>query len=105
MRQTYTSIIFQHDVDKDGPAQEFSIVAVRDGVAIACMYKQMDTAGGMPAVLVPDYVTFTSLFESDVTLVKHPPVQVGTEWDGEKFIIPDDSDFITIGRIGGEVEE
>lgn len=105
MRRIYTSIVFQYDPETDGPAEEFSIVAVKNGAAFAHIAKMLDTEQGLPQVSFPDFKTFISMFDDDVTIVKHTPVQEGTEWDGEKFIIPDDSDFVVIGEIPGEPTE
>jgi hypothetical protein len=102
MRHIYTSIVFQHDVEKDGPAEDFSIVAVKDGVAFAHISKIFNTEQGLPQVAFPDFNRFVSMFDDDVVLIKHAPVRDGTEWDGEKFLVPDDSEFEVIGVIETE---
>lgn len=100
MRTTYTQIILQHDSEEIAP--DFSVVAVKDGIAIGCIYKVPNTEGNLPFVAFPEFATFISLFGNGVTFIHHPPVQEGTPWDGENFILPDTSGFELIGETSPE---
>lgn len=91
--------IFQHNQETDGPISDFSVVAVKDGVAVASIVRVDDAPGGLPQLMIPDYSTFISLFDGTHIFIAHEPVKQGTEWDGEKFIIPDTSDFVPIGDV------
>jgi|688.fasta_scaffold138959_3 hypothetical protein len=100
MKTRYTQIVLQHEHEE--PAPDFSVVAVKDGVAIGCIYKMPNTDGNLPLVILPEFVTFISLFGEGVTFVSHAPVKEGTLWDGENFILPDTSGFESIGEIAPE---
>lgn len=99
MKQEYTSFPFPVSSEQTECAP-FSYVAVRDGVAVASIFSNGKTVGdeGLPVVTMPNYGTFVSLFETGVIFINHEPVKAGTEWDGEKFLIPDVSDFVQINQ-------
>ena len=96
MKAIYTTIVLQYEQEE--PAPDFSVVAVKDGMAIGCIYKVANTEGNLPFVAFPEYGTFTSFFDEGVTFVHHAPVKWGTPWDGENFILPDTSGFELIGE-------
>lgn len=76
---------------------DFCVVAVVDGKAAWCIFKQDMPSGAV--LMMPDYETFISMFDENVTMVKHPFVKPGTPWDGTKFIEDDMSGFIKIGTL------
>lgn len=92
----YRPVPLDYDETK-GAAPDFCVIAVIDGKAAWAIYKQ-ETPHGV-ILMMPDYETFISMFDDDVTMVKHPPVKPGTPWDGEKFLEEDRTGFVEIGRI------
>ena len=96
MKARYTQIVLQYEQEE--PAPDFSVVAVKEGIAIGCIYKVPNTEGNLPFVAFPEFATFVSLFDDGVTFVQHTPVKEGTPWDGENFIVPDTSGFELIGE-------
>lgn len=99
MRVTYTQLPFPSTNTEEASRIEFSVVAVKDGIAIGNMYSMGDTSTGLPMVMVPEYSVFVQFFQPDVEIIHHEPVRSGTPWDGEKFLVPDTSDFVQIGEI------
>ena len=92
----YRPVPLDYDETK-GPAPDFCVVAVVDGKAAWVIHKKDTQAGAV--LMVPDYETFITMFDENVTMVKHPPVKPGTPWDGEKFLEEDKTGFVEIGRI------
>lgn len=100
MKITYTQTVLQYEGEEAAP--DFSVVAVKDGIAIGCIHKISESAEGVPFVMFPDYATFVSFFNEGVIFVHHHPVKVGTPWDGKNFVLPDMSGFESIGEVISE---
>jgi hypothetical protein len=98
-RTHYMLMLFQHNSEIDGVAPEMSIVAVKNGKAVACILRGQDAPGGLPQLFIPDYVTFVSLFDGEHEFINHPPVKEGTPWNGTEFILPDLEGFEAVGEI------
>lgn len=84
-------------LDQSANVPEFSVIAVIDGVAAWAIYSQQTSAGLV--LMIPEYEKFITMFDEDVVMVKHPPVQPGTPWDGTKFLEEDRTGFVEIGQI------
>lgn len=84
-------------LDQSVNAPEFSVIAVIDGVAAWAIYSHETPTGTV--LMMPEYETFITMFDNNVTMVKHPLVQPGTPWDGTKFVEEDRTGFVEIGQI------
>lgn len=100
MKVIYTQTMLQYEGAE--PAPDFSVVAVKNGIAIGCIHKISTTTEGFPVIAFPEYLTFISLFSEGVTFVQHAPVQAGTPWDGTNFLLPDTSGFEEIETVVSE---
>lgn len=92
----YIPVSLDHTVATE-EIPEFSIIAVVDGVSAWAIYSVATPAGVV--LMMPDYETFITMFDENVTMVKHSLVKPGTPWDGTRFIEEDRSGFVEIGKI------
>jgi len=81
----------------------FSFVAVKNGQAVGNIFKFENTNENLPIVYFPDYDTLLEMISCNTEFIQHEPVPEGTEWDGEKFIIPvverPEGESVLIGEI------
>jgi len=96
----YKGITIDRNSKKGSNVLDFCVVAVKNGVSVGGIWVNGTTKEGNVVLMVPDWELFSAFFDADVLLVKHQQVPDGTPWDGEKFILPDLSNFEEIGTIG-----
>jgi hypothetical protein len=95
----YKGITVDNDLGPGLESIDFCVVAVKDGASIGALWANGTTENGDVILMIPGWALLSSFFDSGVLLVKHAPVPDGTPWDGEKFILPDLSNFEEIGTI------
>jgi hypothetical protein len=84
----YIPIVLPLINSREEEIPHFSFVAVKNGQAVGNIFKFENANGNLPVVYFPDYDTLLEMLSCNPEFIEHAPVPEGTEWDGEKFIIP-----------------